>query len=29
LEISLPNGHKRRERVHVTVTKSFNAGEGI
>jgi hypothetical protein len=29
LEISLPNGHKRRERVHVTVTKSSNAGEGI
>ena len=29
LEIGLPNGHKRRERVHVTVTKSFNAGEGI
>jgi hypothetical protein len=29
LEISLPNGHKRRERVHVMVTKSSNAGEGI
>lgn len=29
LEISLPNGHKRRERVHVTVTKSSSAGEGI
>jgi len=29
LEIGLPNGPKRRERVHVTVTKSFNAGEGI
>ena len=29
LEIGLPNGHKRRERVHVTVTRSFNAGEGI
>ncbi len=29
LEISLPDGHKRRERVHVTVTKSSSAGEGI
>jgi len=29
LEISSPNGHKRRERVHVTVTKSSIAGEGI
>ena len=29
LEISSPNGHKRRERVHVTVTKSSSAGEGI
>ena len=29
LEIGLPNGHKRRERVHVTVTKSSSAGEGI
>jgi hypothetical protein len=29
LEISLPNGQKRRERVHVTVTKSSGAGEGI
>jgi len=29
LEISLPNGHKRREHVHVTVTKSSSAGEGI
>ena len=29
LEISSPNGHKRRERVHVTVAKSSSAGEGI
>ena len=29
LEISLPNSVKRRERVHVTVTKSSGAGEGI
>jgi len=29
LEISSPNGHKRREYVHVTVTKSSSAGEGI
>ena len=29
LEIDLPNGRKRRERVHVTVTKSSSAGEGI
>ncbi len=29
LEISLPDGHKRRERIHVTVTKSSSAGEGI
>jgi|ERR1700683_622430 hypothetical protein len=29
LEISLPDGHKRRERVHVMVTKSSNGGEGI
>jgi hypothetical protein len=29
LEISLPNGQKRRERIHVTVTKSSSAGEGI
>jgi hypothetical protein len=29
LEISSPNGHKRRERVHVAVTKSSSAGEGI
>jgi hypothetical protein len=29
LEIGLPNGHKRRERVHVTVTKSSSTGEGI
>jgi len=29
LEISSPNGHKRRERVHVMVTKSSSAGEGI
>jgi hypothetical protein len=30
LEISLPNGHKRRERFHMTVTKSSSgAGEGI
>jgi hypothetical protein len=29
LEISSPNGHKRRERVHVMVTKSASAGEGI
>jgi hypothetical protein len=29
LEISSPNGHKRREHVHVTVTKSSSAGEGI
>jgi hypothetical protein len=29
LEISSPDGHKRRERVHVTVTKSSSAGEGI
>ncbi len=29
LEISLPDGHKRRERVHVTVTKSSSVGEGI
>jgi hypothetical protein len=29
LEISSPNDHKRRERVHVTVTKSSSGGEGI
>ena len=29
LEIGLPDGHKRRERFHVTVTKSSSAGEGI
>jgi hypothetical protein len=29
LEISSPNGHKRRERVHVTVTKSSSTGQGI
>src|SRR5580700_11201178 len=29
LEIGLPNGQKRRERVHVTVTTSSSAGEGI
>ena len=29
LEIGLLNGHERRERVHVTVTKSSSAGEGI
>lgn len=29
LEISLPNGQKRRERIHVTVTKSSSSGEGI
>src|SRR5580693_5552654 len=29
LEIGLPNGQKRRERVHVTVTRSSSAGEGI
>ena len=30
LEISSPNGHKRRERIHMTVTKSSSgAGEGI
>jgi hypothetical protein len=29
LEISSPDGHKRRERVHVMVTKSSSAGEGI
>ena len=29
LEITLPNDRKRRERVHVTVTKSSSAGEGI
>jgi hypothetical protein len=29
LEIGLPNGHKRRERVHVMVTKSSSAGQGI
>jgi hypothetical protein len=29
LEISSPNGHKRRERLHVTVTKSSSAGQGI
>jgi hypothetical protein len=29
LEISLPDGHKRRERVHVMVTKSSSGGEGI
>jgi hypothetical protein len=29
LEISLPNGQKRRERIHVMVTKSSSAGEGI
>jgi hypothetical protein len=29
LEISSPNGHKRRERIHMTVTKSSSgAGEG-
>ena len=28
LEISSPNGHKRRERVHVTVTKSSSTGRG-
>jgi hypothetical protein len=29
LQISLPNGHTRRESVHVTVTKSSSVGEGI
>jgi hypothetical protein len=29
LEISLPNGHARRESAHVTVTKSSSVGEGI
>jgi hypothetical protein len=29
LEISSPNGRKRRERVHVMVTKSSGTGEGI
>jgi hypothetical protein len=30
LEIGLPNGHKRRERIRMTVTKSSSgAGEGI
>src|SRR5580658_7138182 len=30
LEIGLPNGHKQRERIHMTVTKSSSgAGEGI
>jgi hypothetical protein len=29
LEISSPNGQKRRERFHVMVTKSSNGGEGI
>lgn len=29
LEISSPNGHKRRERVHVTVTNSSSSGDGI
>jgi hypothetical protein len=29
LEIGSPNGHKRRELVHVMVTKSSSAGEGI
>ena len=29
LEISSPNSVKRRERVHVMVTKSSGAGEGI
>src|ERR1700689_366612 len=29
LEISLPDGHKRRERVHVMVTKSSSGSEGI
>jgi hypothetical protein len=29
LEISSPNGQRRRERVHVTVAKSSIAGEGI
>ena len=30
LEISSPNGRKRRERIHMTVTKSSSgAGEGI
>lgn len=29
LEISSRNGHKRRERVHVTVTKSSSTGQGI
>jgi hypothetical protein len=29
LEISLPDGHKQRERVHVTVTKSSSAGGGV
>ena len=30
LEISSPNGHKRRERIHMTVTKSSSGvGEGI
>jgi hypothetical protein len=29
LEISSPDGHKRRERIHVIVTKSSSAGEGI
>jgi hypothetical protein len=29
LEFSSPNGRKRRERVHVMMTKSASAGEGI
>ena len=29
LEIGLPNGQKRRERIHVMVTKSSSGGEGI
>ena len=29
LEISSPDGRKRRERFHVTVTRSSSAGEGI
>jgi hypothetical protein len=29
LEIGSPNDQKRRERVHVTVTKSSSGGEGI
>jgi hypothetical protein len=29
LEISSPNRHARRDRVHVTATKSSSAGEGI